>query len=399
MNRSWKMTTAFILALALLLPASRALANVAANTKIFTEATLTYDDGTGAQTSKASVTVTVAPVPALAVLSEPNDQSAVYGQTNTATGYSYTVTAGGNGPDTYTLAIATANATNTSGNSAQIKNITSPVTLGATVTTVGSTNINILVPSDGVADTPGSVNGIEAGDFVLVNSEVREVQSVADPATGTATIVLKTSLSAAPGAGVSVWEQKTFDVEVFSGTIATAGQSIVLTVETSVTNSAGKISDQVVNTFTSGAAVLTKFARNLTNASANSGGTGGRSFTINGSTATYFTGGLTATANDEIQYILLVENAGTAPVTGCDIQDLLPLDYVNFLTGLFSGKDVLYVDEAGTETGLTAAADTDTATVSGADMTFNIGTGATSSATGSIDAGKNIKVVYRVQVK
>ncbi len=384
------------LALATAASAGSALANVAANTQIFTEATLTYDDGTGTQTSKASVTVTVALVPALATISAPADQSAVYGSTNTGTNYSYTVTAGGNGPDTYTLAIATVDATNTSGNSAQLKNITSPVTLGATVTTVGSTKLNIYVPSDGAND--GVVNGIEPGDSVVIDGEVRQVDSVVDPETGTATIVLKTSLSSAPAAGVSVWEQKSFDVEVLSGAIDKAGASIKLTVETSVTDSAGKVSDQVVNTFTSGAAVLTKFARNLTDSAANSGGTGGKPFTIGGSSATYYTGGLKAEANDVIEYVLQVENAGTAPVTGCNIHDVLPLEYVTFQGGVFSGKDFLYVDEAGTKTGLTAAADTDTATQSGSDLTFYVGTGATSATSGSIDAGKSVMVVYRVKV-
>jgi hypothetical protein len=262
---------------------------------------------------------------------------------------------------------------------------------------VDSTALNIYVPSDGVSNN--EVNGITAGDFVVIDGKVREVDSVDDPATGTATIVLKTSLPSAPGAGVSVWEQVSFDIEVLSGTINTAGQSIILTVETSVTNSAGKVADQVINTFTSGAAVLTKFARNMTTSANNNDGTGNRSFTVNGSTATYYTGGLKAVQNDEIQYILLVENAGTADVTDCDIHDLLPVDYVDLLTGLFSGKDFLYVDETGTGIPLTAVADSDTATVSGADMNFNIGTGATSSATGSITIGMNVKVVYRVKVK
>jgi hypothetical protein len=371
---------------------------VAANTQIFTEATLTYDAGTGTpQTSKASVKVTVALVPAPAVLSVPDDQTAVYVQTNTATTYSYTLTAGGNGPDNYSLAISIIDPKNTSGHSAEIQNIALNIPLGASVTTVDSTALNIYVPSDGVSND--EVNGIAVGDFVVINGEVREVESVTDPATGTATLVLKTSLSSAPGAGVSVWEQTTFDIEVLSGTIETAGESILLTVETSVTNSAGKVADQVLNTFTSGAAVLTKYARNMTTSANNNSGTGAKSFTVNGSTATYYTGGLKAVQNDEIQYVLVVQNAGTAKVLDCDVHDLLPIDFVDFLSALFSGKDFLYVDEAGTEIPLTATADTDTATVSGADMNFNVGTGATSSQTGSIDAGNNVKIVYRVKVK
>ena len=155
----------------------------------------------------------------------------------------------------------------------------------------------------------------------------------------------------------------------------------------------------MLNTFTSGAAVLTKFARNLTNSCGQHRRNRRQKLTVNGATATYFTGGLTAAQNDLIQYILVVENAGTAPVTKCTIADVLPIDYVNFQSGVFSGKDFLYVDEAGAETALTAAADTDTATVSGSNITFNVGTGATSSTTGTIGIGKNIKVAYQVKVK
>lgn len=398
MTIPWKHTTT-LLALALLLSATQALASVAANTRIFTEATLNYDDGTGTiRTSTASATVTIALVPAKATLGQPADGGAVYSAIDTATAYAYTVTAGGNGPDNYTLAVAVTDSSNTDNPSASIQNIASlTFTLGASVTTVGSDQTNILLPSDGVSD--GNVNGIAVGDMVVINDEIREVESVHDPATGTATIVLKTPLTeAAPVAGVSVHEQRSFVVEVLSGTIQAMGENITVMAETSVTNSGGELAAQVLSTFTSGAAVLTKFARNVTNGAANTGGTGNRSFTVNGATAIYYTGGTTAVGGDVIEYLLLVENKGTATVDGCNIHDLLPVDYVLFQSGVFATKDFLYVDEAGAESTLTAAADTDTATVTGADMAFYLGTGATASAGGSIGPDKSVKVLYRVQV-
>ncbi len=421
MKTSWKTLAALSLALALLLPAARVLANVAANTEIFTKATLTYDDGTtlpdgspDLKTSEASVTVTIALVPGPAVLSKPGPQSAVYAKTDTVTSYSYDVTAGGNGPDWYTLGIAVTGALNTNSDySIKVRDedgtlITfpyDPFPLGATVTAQSSTTSQLKAPFDG--NDNGEVNGIKAGDTVVVDlatgQEIGVVKEVSeDSATNTATITLEATsvLTTAPDAGVSVWERRTFDVEVLSGTIDDVTKSIDLTVDASVTNSGLGDSHQVISTYTSGAAVLTKFARNMTTAENNNSGTGGKSFTVNGSTATYYTGGLKAVQNDQIQYILVVENAGTASVTDCDIHDILPsAEYVDFLTGLYGGKDFLYVDEAGNETNLTATADADTASVSGENITLYVGTGATSSAGGEIAVEKNVKVLYRIQVK
>jgi hypothetical protein len=95
----------------------------------------------------------------------------------------------------------------------------------------------------------------------------------------------------------------------------------------------------------------------------------------------------------------MVPPAGPAPVTPRATHDPPPPPPPDFPTRLHRGKDFLYLDQTGTEIPLTAAADTDTAMVSGADLSFNIGTGATSAAPGAIDVGKNVKVVYRVKVK
>lgn len=60
---------------------------------------------------------------------------------------------------------------------------------------------------------------------------------------------------------------------------------------------------------------------------------------------------------------------------------------------------MLYVNEAAAETGLTDTAADDQATLAGANLMVHVGTGATPVAGGSIAAGSNIKVVYRVTIK
>jgi len=371
-----------------------AMATVAANTQIINQATLSYNDGTGVQTENASVAVTVSLVPGLATLDSPADQTSVYTGVNTTHTYTYTITAGGNGPDTYTVTTAVAGSTNTTG--ASTGGDTS-FPLGATVTTSGSTTTVLQVPSDGTADS--SVNGIENGDTVVVNGEVRTVSGISDPASGTATITLGVALGAAPGAGVSVYEQRTFPVDDLSGTITTVGTDITVTADTTVTNSAGPATDQVMSTYTSGQAVLDKYVRNFTDAAGNAGGAGAQSFTVNGATNDYYTGGVTGDTGDVLEYVLVASNNGGGQVTACTIADVLPTAFITFNSDAYgASQDFAYIDEGGSETNLTEDPADDAATLSGANLTVNVGAGATSGAGGTIDAGNDVRVAYQVTI-
>jgi hypothetical protein len=310
--------------------------------------------------------------------------------------YTYTVTAGGNGPDTYTVTTSVASSTNTTGPSTAGD---TSFLLGATVTTTGSSDTILQVPSDRVAN--GSVNGIEVNDSVVVNGEVRTVTAVSDPDSGTATITLNIGLSGAPGAGVPVLEQRTFSVNVLSGTIVTSGTDITVDVDTTVTNSApGTTTDQVTSTYTNGLAVLDKYVRNITDPAGNGGGTGPQSFTINGSTNNYYDGGVTGKTGDVLEYVLVASNNGSGPLTDCSITDVLPTAFVNFNSDAYGGsQDIAYVDESNTETKLTEDPGDDAASLAGADLTVYVGAGATSSTGGTIGAGNDVQVAYRVTIK
>ncbi|MCB2148774.1 MAG: hypothetical protein KQI81_20000 [Deltaproteobacteria bacterium] len=370
----------------------RALADVAANAQIVNQATLSFDDGSGPRAINASVTVTVAHVPGVPTLNSPADDSTAYTGSDTPLDFTYIITASGNGPDTYTLSSSITGQINTSGAAASLP---AAIQLGATITTGGSTVAVLQVPSDGLTDA--SVNGIAAGDTVVVNGVLRSVSAVNDPATGTATISLSADLPAAPGAGVSVLEQQTFTLTVDSGTIISSGTDIAVTAETSASSAAGAtLPDPVFATFTGGSAALTKYVRNVTSAN---GTAGLRSFTVNGAANNYYTDGVTGVPGDTLEYLLLVDNTGLGNVTDCTIDDVLPTAFVTLVADAYIGaNEVVYVDDAGAETQLSQESDADAAVVSGANLTVNVGSGATAASGGTVAGGESIFIVYQVTI-
>jgi uncharacterized repeat protein (TIGR01451 family) len=369
----------------------RALADVAANAQIVNQATLTFDDGSGPQTVNAAVTVTVAHVPGIPTLDAPADGAIGYTAANMLLNFNYTITANGNGPDTYTINSTIFSQTNNGGSGG----LTFPasIDLGATITTGGSTVFILQVPSDGLTDA--AVNGIAVNDIVVVNGEARTVSAVSDPASGTATMTLATALTAAPGAGVPILEQQGFTLTVDSGAIVTSGTDIVVTVDTSASSASGAATDQVIATYTSGSATLTKYVRNVGNPN---GTTGIRSFTVNSAANNYYTGGVTGAPGETLEYLLLVENAGLGAVTGCTIDDLLPSAFVTLVSNAYGTGEVIYVDDAGVETQLSQEADADAATLAGAALTVHVGAGATAAAGGAVAALTDVFIVYRVTI-
>ncbi|WP_319405037.1 hypothetical protein [uncultured Desulfosarcina sp.] len=372
----------------------RALADVAANAQIVNQATLSFDDGSGLQTVNASVTVTVALVPGAPTLDAPADGVIAYAGADTPLAFVYTIIAGGNGPDTYTIAGPILSQTN-NGNSASVT-VPLPFDLGATITTGGSSATVLQVPSDG-NNSDSAVNGIAVDDMVVVNGEARQVAAISDSATGTATITLSAALTSAPGVGVSVLEQRTFTLIVNSGTIVASGTDIVVTVETHASSSAaGFVADEVIATYTSGSATLTKFVRNVDNPN---GTTGARSFTVNLSANDYYTDGVTGAPGDTLEYLLLAENTGAGDVTDCTIDDVLPTAFVTLVADAFGGtNEVVYVDGAGAETQLSQESDADAAVIVGASLSVNVGSGAAAASGGTVAGGESVFIVYQVTI-
>ena len=383
----------------LLCVSAPAWANLAANTQILNTATLSYYDGSNTKTTSATVTVTVNLVPASVIVIAGAAQSGPYG--GPCLTDSFTVTSQANGPDTYSYYMASTGSTNTTGPTVSPTNlIPLTVALGATITVANSTTTDIWVPSDGIND--GAVNGIQAGDTVVIGTDTRNVQSVTDNTSGTSHIILTVALSGAPGIGVIVGEQKVVNSTVCSGTIITSGTDITVSdncTVSSVTNPSvtATSATSVLNTFTSGMATLSKYVRNMT-----SGAVGtGTPYVYN--SINYYPSGITANPNETLEYILVATNtSSTGSVTQAFVTDTVPIAYVNFKSNVYSGTyEITYVGNAASPSPvyLTEGVDADQGQYSSPTLTVYIGTGATSSAGGTLGPNITALVLFQVTVK
>ncbi len=245
---------ALLLMAALTVTPRLADANTASNTLIRNTATVNYKDAGGTAqapvTAQADVTVTL--VASAPNLSAPADQNTAPG---TPVTYNYTITATANGPDTYNLTRTIAESAGiTPGTSTAVVSVPS-VMLGAstfaTPTAIAAVGITpISVPSDGVVG--GGVNGIVAGDTVLIAGTVYTVASVVDNASGTSTINVTgtgTAVASLPY-GTLIAGQKTFSVLVTPGTVtATSNQTVTVDVTaTSVADGTKSATDQTITT-------------------------------------------------------------------------------------------------------------------------------------------------------
>jgi hypothetical protein len=390
------------------LPVS-AWANLAANTQITNAATLNYNDGAQARTATASVTVTVSLVPAAPTIVAQGPYTTQYTGPATTLTDTFVITAGANGPDTYNLTTAVTGDTNGTGATSAVVAPVS-IVLGASVTVAGSSATILDVPADGNANS--SVNGIEVGDTVVINGEVKTVSAIYDnpDPNGISTITLASALvGGAPAAGVLIEEQKIIQTTVTSGTITTVGTSLVVTDTITATSATAPnpavTSSAVTNTFTSGLATLKKYVRNVTTDNHTVGAT---SYSFNSNTYYWKDNSSGAPAVDAkpgevLEYILVASNIGTGNVLSSVITDVVPATYVTFKMSAYggAGKDVTYWPDStvpGTSSIYTAAADSDQATYVTSTLTVNVGTGATSSVGGTIAAGKIAIVTYQVTV-
>jgi len=210
---------------------------------------------------------------------------------------------------------------------------------------------------------------------------------------------LGTALSAAPGAGVPVFERQNITVTVNSGTIIASGTDITVTVDITATNSAGADTASVTATYTSGSATFVKYVRNVSWAGGNTSGTGATPFSTDGTSYDYYTGGVTGRPGDTLEYVLVASNTSASAVNACTITDVLPTAFVAFESNVWATTaDVLYVDEGGTENQLTEESDSDVATLAGDTLTVNVGAGAGAATGGTIAAGITVRVTYQVTI-
>jgi hypothetical protein len=394
------------------LPGS-AWANLAANTQITNAATLNYNDGSTARTATASVTVTVSLVPAAPTIVAQGPYTTQYTGSSTILTDTFVITAGANGPDTYNLTTAVVTDVNGTGAGSAVVAPTS-IILGASVTVAGSSATILQVPADGVANS--SVNGIEVGDTVVINGEVKTVSAIFDnpDPNGISTITLASALvGGAPAAGVLIEEQKIIQTIVTSGTITTVGTSLVVTDTITATSTTSPnpavTSSAVTNTFTSGLATLKKYVRNVTTDNHTVGAT---SYSFNSNTYYWKDNSSGAPAVDAkpgevLEYILVASNIGTGNVLSAVITDVVPATYVTFKVSAYggAGKDIMYWPDStipGTSLIFTAAStNDDPAQYATNTLTVNVGGNPPPSLPtvgGTIAAGKIAVVTYQTTV-
>jgi hypothetical protein len=383
-----------------------AWALTAANTQIVNNASLTYNDGVIARTANAvPVIVTVTLVPGTPIVSKGPDQTTPYIGTDTQLTNTFTVTASNtNGPDSYSLTPAIIAATNASGASLTLTSPASPAVLGATVTLAGSTATVLNVPADGNSGD-SQVNGIAVNDLIVVNNDLanpRLVTAITDNASGTSTITVAPALTGgAPGAGVLVAEQKTVTVTLKSGTITTAGQSIVITKQLTIksttdpSKSADTSATPTTDTYTNGKLNLSKYVRNVDRLPTMTGT--GTKYTYNSND--YWPAGITAKPGETLEYILVGSNAGTGSVAAANIADMLPTSYVTLKLLAYNGSSADFTyDNNGTISYLTAASGDDQATYAAPNLSVNVGTGSSFASGGNIPINGVIRVLYQVSV-
>ncbi|PLY00500.1 MAG: hypothetical protein C0622_08605 [Desulfuromonas sp.] len=399
-NSSIRFIVGLLLVIGLVAVAGNALANVAANTAIINQATLSYDDGDGLKEAIAYVEVTVLLVPNAPIVDPGPDQETYYNGPNTELTNSFYVTATANGPDYYdvTTQIIASSIDNTTNPTATVD--VASIYLGATLTfDDSSTTTSIVVPADGVADD--EVNGIEEGDIVVIGNETIEVASVDDNASGTSTIYLVTALDTAPDAGVLVAEKQTVTVTVTAGTIATIGTDITfektLTVTSQEDGDESTTSDPVQDTYLSGKATLGKYVRNVTS------GVVGDAPQTTYDGEEFYQSGVTAEPGDILEYMLVARNSGSGPVDTAEVNDVLPIDFVSLLTSVadYANNAVLYDDGTNTPVTYTAAANGDAATYVSATGTLTVvidSDTTVAGADGIIDGDQTVFILYRVQL-
>ncbi len=389
-----------LLAVIFTLSAASAWANLAANTRITNAAQLSYIYGGNSFIATATVTVKVNLITAAPTIVAQGPYSTQYAGPETTLTDTFVITAGANGPDTYNLTAAVTSDINGIEAGAVVIAPFS-IILGASVTVTGSTTNVINVPSDGISD--GSVNGIEAGDLVVINGEVRTVAAISDNASGISTITLISALSSAPAAGVLVEEQKIIQTVVTSGNITTVGVNLVvtdtITAKSATTPAVTATSSVVTNTFTKGQVSFAKYVRNVTTPAAGTG-------TIYSYNSTnYYPAGVTAKPGEIIEYILVAKNTGTGNVSSSVVTDVLPATFVTLKANAYgSGKEVQYVPDStdpATFSLFSAAAGDDAAQYVASTLTVNVG-GATPqippAAGGTIPSGKTVLVLYQIAV-
>jgi hypothetical protein len=412
---------ALLVAAAVLLTGTAALANTAANTAIINTAKLTYNGGL---TAESSVTVTVALVPSTPNVDITRADSAYTGVNTPAVTNTVTVTSTANGPADYTVTPSLVASTNTKPGPAAQPAVTggATVTIGASVTTGTSGATYITVPASGASGAnPAAINGIAVGDTIVFTAGgttyAQVVAGFTDNGNGTYRINWTTgAIANIPPSGTQVGERLQVNLSATPGTIDIQGNPITTTVQAVVSTPAAPSGGSPApanatatttppNNWTSTNPNISfqKYSRNVTNSTGNSAGVGSTNMTINGGNHAYFTGGVTGKPGDTIEYVIKVINNGALDISNCAISDQLPTAYVSDPITPYGGAHIFYIDTNSVTSQVAAGAPgvslASYVAANSPNLIVNVGVGALANAGGTIPASKSVTIAYQATIK
>lgn len=309
------------------------LANTSAGTVLRNTVTVDYKDVNNvAQTQKtASVDVTVDLVPSVVWGTKPADQTVQSAQA-LPSAYLITLTNGGNGSDSYTITDSTTQSCTTGTLGAQSFGFTTPVVLGATVSSgagVFATNTTIPVSNIVAAD-------FIAGDKVKIGANIYTVVSASSDGIATtpdSLVVAGNATADVAAAGVQIGEQISYSYGgsgtagalsagatgcehahtlKADGTLATGGNT-----QTTASVNGWKTIVQGVQLS------VVKYVRNVTTSAKNSG-----AVAVTYSGVNYYLTGVSGNPGDTMEYLVVITNASAGTANNVVFNDTLP----NFTT-------------------------------------------------------------------
>ena len=373
--------------------AGTAHATTPSNTLLTNTAKLVYTGNATGITTSVTVTVELVPtaVSIAATFSAPNASvNKAENQTYSAT---YVVQSNANGPDTYTVAAAYTATNDVTGAASPVPSTTS-ITLGASAASASAASGQavITVPADGTSDA--NVNGLAAGDTVVIDSATYEILSVVDNATGTSTITLTANLATTLAIGEGIFEYASFTVDI-SDVGATGGATNRLDLRTTVTSDTTPNPVYTLDVDINLVEILIdKFVRDTAGVCGTCGGAATATYDPDGGSGsqTYYDAGVTAAPGATLEYILVIQTS-TAPITTAVITDVLP-QFTSYSAGTTRLNQILVTDEGGgTPFPLDAGSDD-----SGLLIDDNLVRVSGNEGTGSIGTSQTVRVTYQVTV-
>lgn len=333
---------------ALFIAPTAVYASTAANTTVTNTVTVFYKDATEAQNYSGTATATftvslLAAAPTIVVAPTAQNTS----ETTSGIEIQYTVTANANGADAYTFALspivagtnltaATADAYSLVSASGVFNPTTGVLTLGGTTLAAQLTNgaTTLTVPWDGeVAGTNAAVNGLVAGDIIVLGGAEYTIASIDNSAADTNNYTQITLTTAYAGTdlpvGTIVGERAVIKLSFTSGTLQNGASTEDYTIAPVVTYSSLTVTATTATvTVQRPTLAISKYVRNITTPVAGTG-----DITVAG--ATFYSSGVNGKPGDVMEYLIHIDNTvgiGASKATNIVVSDVLP-EFTSINTG------------------------------------------------------------------